>query len=61
MTTFKSEMREELTDEVSKELLKLSEKEEILSRIIVWLKTKGLYEECLKIVAPDLLTKRREG
>lgn len=38
-------------------IIKLGYKEELLSKIIVWLKTKGLYEDCLKVVAPEILQK----
>jgi hypothetical protein len=35
-------------------------KEELLSKIIVWLKTKDLYIECLEVVAPEMLLKKKD-
>ena len=34
-------------------------KEELLAKIIVYLKTKGLYEECIGIVAPEMLKTKK--
>ena len=36
-------------------LYQLALKEELLSKILMWLKTEGLYEECMKASAPELL------
>lgn len=47
-----------MTDEMIEQIVKLGEKELILAKIIVWLKTKGLYEECLSIVAPEIIQKK---
>jgi hypothetical protein len=37
-----------LTDEMIKQLEILDEKERLLSEIVVWLKAKGLWEQCCK-------------
>ena len=44
-----------MNDAQIKELIKLDLKERLLSKIIVWLRTKGLLEECLQAVDPELL------
>lgn len=49
-----------MNNEELKLLTILSSKEALLADIIIWLKTKNLYEECMQIIAPKLLKEQKE-
>ena len=48
-----------MDERLLKSLEILAAKEEALAGIIIWLKTKGLYEECMSVVAPHLIEKSK--
>jgi len=44
-----------MTEEQIRQLGILAQKEDLLASIIIWLKTKNLYNECMSVINPKLV------